>query len=727
MAIDVPITLLINGITLSITLVVLLIVLWYDPRKLLNQFFAMFLIFVIIWNIGALLLETAAIVSFSESLERLSNSLIQIGFVGASVSIYILVTILLGLRAKWFRYMALASILVAVGYTLFPAFNNTGRITQEDYNVTTFFYVIFSTFTFYLAWRYRRRIQNNLVIIGIILFTLGQGTHFLNTEIGVSALSTSISAIGALFISVGIIYAEIIHPLRERDTQVETIHAVSLSITSQIATENVLTTIAVQAAQWLNADAVGLFLSDKHKSLSLAASYGLPTNNAFSQLPPGQAIAQSVLESSRSVFLENYERDWHSPDISQLERETFGSIICVPLTYANNSIGSLIVISGKHNRLFRPEDKHLLELLSAQAAVAISHGQLFTEQRDLTSKLEVALNQLQTVLSSTDNPVVALNRGLRIIFANAAATKLMQCDDVTGRNLTDIVPAEYLPFKYSQIVRNAHKKGEQVYEITLGDKVYFCHLAALGEQRIEGWVAVLNNITELKELDRLKSEMIRMTSHDLKNPLQAAIANLDLLRDDLETNDNPEIHLSIDTIDKQLIKMNRIISGILDLEKVRSGRDSGEVCDPNQLVDDLLNDWMPFAKDNQVDLLLDNTKSAYQFSCDPQQFEQAVANLIENAVKFTPKGGKVWLRTYDQNKNIVFEVEDTGVGIPYDIQGQIFDRFYRGQQKGVEYVTGSGLGLSLVKTVVENHQGTIEVRSWEGKGSLFRIVIPSSL
>lgn len=718
-----PLPLLINGITLAITLATLLVILWYDANQAVHRFFAVFLMLVIIWNVGFLLMQATAIMDADEGFLWFARSLNDVGFSGSSVAIYVLTSILVGMHSRWFRILALSSIVVAVGYNIFLIVNTPRVNLDTNTNLSPFFFIIYDTVTIYLVWYYRRKLRYQSLMLGILMFVTGQGLGFLNPTTGISSISTSISAIGTLIISFSIIRQNIIQPLRERSSQVEAMHNVSLAMTSQIATDDVLTTIAEQAAKWLNADASSIFLEAENQ-LNLVTCYGLPKHYINTKLKIGEGLAGKVLQSRKSVMVENYQRDWlGSPDIS-LARVTFGSTLCVPLIYAQKAIGVIMVIAGKQGRMFQQEDMHLLELLSAQAAVVITHGKFFSDQRALTSQLETALNQLRTVLSSTENPVIALDRHLKVIFANSAANSLFEDVGITGEFIGNIISESDLSFRYRDVVRDTIKTGGgNIYEIAWKDRVYLCHLAPLGGNRIEGWVAVLNDVTELKELDRIKSEMIRMTSHDLKNPLQAAIANLDLLRDDVEGLNNSDINLSINTIDQQLVRMHRIINGILDLERVRSGKGTSEVFDVRQFVLDTVADWQDFAAKNHVVLSTKIEENLPQIIGDRQQFERALANLIENAIKFCMDNGNVGVDVQSVGDEIVFEVSDNGVGIPPQIQSQIFERFFRGQQKGIEHVSGSGLGLSLVKAVVDNHGGHIEVRSVEDEGTTFTIRI----
>ncbi|MBN8639935.1 MAG: HAMP domain-containing histidine kinase, partial [Anaerolineae bacterium] len=382
------------------------------------------------------------------------------------------------------------------------------------------------------------------------------------------------------------------------------------------------------------------------------------------------------------------------------------------------------VVAGRQGRLFGREDVYLLELLGAQAVVAIVHSNLLEEQQELNRQVEYARSQLETVLSSTESPVVAVDRDYRLIFANPAARALFPVRD--DLPLVGQIPPDALPTR--QLFRDIRRSRAHTYELALGDTFYLCHLAPLGypPRRISGWVAVLNDVTQLKELDRMKSEMVRMTSHDLKNPLQAAMANLELLQDELTDADihNSEIDDSITQIDKQLSRMNRIIRGILDLERVKIGARNFDYCPPAQIVDRAFDEMAALATDRRIQLVADVPPDLPALACDPDQFERAIINLVENAIKFSPSGASVGVRVRAENGTLVFQVEDSGVGIAEELQPRVFDRFYRANQKGTEHVTGSGLGLSLVKTIVENHHGKVTLTSQMGVGTTFTVTVP---
>ncbi|MEO1291097.1 MAG: HAMP domain-containing sensor histidine kinase [Chloroflexota bacterium] len=240
-----------------------------------------------------------------------------------------------------------------------------------------------------------------------------------------------------------------------------------------------------------------------------------------------------------------------------------------------------------------------------------------------------------------------------------------------------------------------------------------------------GFVAVMNDISELKELDRIKSEMVRMTSHDLKNPLQAAFANVELLRDDVEDLKNQEVTLSVDNIERQLTKMHRIISGILDLERVRQGASLEEICHPQRIISDAVEELSDIADEKGITLRVDLNSRISAFKGDSDQFKRAIVNIIENAIKFNKAGGDVLIQGNNRGNQLFITISDDGIGIPAELQPKIFERFYRGHQAGAEHASGSGLGLSLVKAVIDSHNGEIWVRSQPNVGTTFHISLPA--
>lgn len=728
------ITLLVNGLTLALALSFLVIVLWNDASKELNQFFGAFLFLVALWNVGSLLAQASELIGAPAPLSGAAMSVVEVGFTGSSVAVYALAAGLVKLHTRRFRILTFASLLIIIGYRVLLLTSGapvtqtaTTGIAFQTQPLLVAFYLIFDGGTLYLLWRYRRKIRTRSLQFGLLMFVIGQSLGFLNPELQTLSLSVTTSAIATLIISFSIVRQEIIRPLAERNSQVEAIRKVSASITSQSAIQVVLDQIAHQAADLLGADAVGIFLK-YGDILKMETAYNLPRQFSGAEVKLGDGIAGRAVQQLQVVQVDDYARDWRGTADLPLAREMFGSVICLPLVYGGEAIGALMVIAGRHGRLFEREDVYLLQLLGAQASVAIAHSRLFAEQKALNEQVEFARGQLESVLVSTESPVVAVDRQFHLIFANPAAqTVFREKGYEASTPLQHLLADDIFPHSYRRVMRSLRRDGAATTELLIADKTYLCHIAPLGKPRTTGWVAVLNDVTQLKELDRLKSEMVRMTSHDLKNPLQAAMANLELLREDVYDDGTDDVRESIDVIDKQLLRMNRIIRGILDLERIKGGTISLELCHPSRIVDAVMDELRLLAVDHRVrfDSQLDSELPSFQ--CDVEQFSRAIINLAENAIKFTPAGGSVCLSSYRRDGDLVFEVADTGVGISEALQARVFDRFYRAKQKGTEHVSGSGLGLSLVKTIVENHRGRVWLESKEGAGTRFFVAIPLAL
>jgi signal transduction histidine kinase len=586
------------------------------------------------------------------------------------------------------------------------------------------FYLIFDGTTLYLIWRNRRKFRSQGLLTGIGLFVLGQSLSFLNPELEAFALATIVSSLAALLMSFAILRQEIINPLGERMSQVEAIHRVSLAITSQIALDTVLEQIAVQAAKWLRAEAAGIWLNrDGH--LELTTVHNLPLHYVHRQLQLGQGVIGTVAQSRQSMHLENYRRDWQGVQDLPLARETFGSVIAAPLSYRDDTIGVLLVIAARDGRTFDRDDVYQLDLLGAQAAVAISNSHLFAEQRALAQEVEFSRSQMETVLSSTPSPVIAVNRKLEIIFTNLAArTLLEEAVSYLPSTLRDVSYLQDSIQSARTVLRCLKQSGHYSVDVSINGKVYLCTLTALRTGDEKGFVAILNDITQLKELDRMKNEMVRMTSHDLKNPLQAALANVDLARDELAQHPNSEIEQSLEVIERQLSRMNRIIRGILDVERARTGVFSFTPIDPSALLQHAVEELQHLIQTSGVSVSLSAPDGLSKVFGDAEQLKRAVVNILENALKFTPKGGDVFIAAEQIDRVIRISIKDSGVGIPAEVGDRVFERFYRVNQRGTEHITGSGLGLSLVKAVVEQHHGRVWFTGGSGIGTTFFIELP---
>lgn len=717
-------SLVINGMALALALAFLVIVLWFYYKKPLFQSFSLLVIFVTFWHSAALLSEVVPLMALNTEFSVLLALLSDIGFAGSSVALYVFVTSLIVAHTRLVRTMALVSLGLIIANNLI-VLQSVLESPRQVENVSTVgisivYFFVFDVISLYLIFRYRRKIRSTSLRVGLFLFVLGQGLIFLNPELGIVSFALLLSSIATLIMCFTMVKLELIEPLDERVSQVEAIQQISLSIMQRNRLTLVVNEATEAVVKWLDAAAAIVFLVDGD-GFRVASTYRIPESMVF--LGNNHGIARETLDKRKGLLYENYTRDWHGEDDFYLANETVGSLMSVPLFSDAKIEGILLVISSRRSKIFDHSDLRLLEQLSNQVAVAISHSQLF-------ENLEEAHDQLQVVLTSTDNPVIAVDRKLHIQFINPSARLILSSElskDIS--NLTsgkEPIPNSFIPHNLRGFLREIREKGFFTYEYDLDDHVYLGRIAPLGSTKIEGWVAVLNDVTDLMELDRMKSEMVRMTSHDLKNPLQAALANVDLLREDIEV-ENEEAIMSLNIIEKQLSKMSRIIGGILDLERIKLGRDIySEPVEVYTLLTQVVEEIEDYATDNKIQIVedFDELRETTMVG-DFQQLKRMFVNLIENAIKFSPEFEKVLVLGEIRQKKFVVNIKDNGIGIPQELHDHIFERFFRGQQDEYQHVSGSGLGLSFVKSIVENHDGSITLASELYHGSCFSVMFDS--
>ena len=230
----------------------------------------------------------------------------------------------------------------------------------------------------------------------------------------------------------------------------------------------------------------------------------------------------------------------------------------------------------------------------------------------------------------------------------------------------------------------------------------------------------------LRELDRLKDEFVALVSHELRTPLTSIIGYIQLLRDERARGLDTE-HFA-EVIERNAERLLRLVGDLLFLSKLQSGQLALELreTDLARLAAQAVEDARPEAERKHVGLVLSGAPVPHA-PVDPIRIAQLLGNLIANAVKFTPGGGRVQVRLAAEDGEAVISVADTGIGIPAADQEQIFERFYRTEAATRRVIPGSGLGLTISRAIVDAHRGTITVRSDGKHGSTFTVRLPLAL
>jgi signal transduction histidine kinase len=234
-----------------------------------------------------------------------------------------------------------------------------------------------------------------------------------------------------------------------------------------------------------------------------------------------------------------------------------------------------------------------------------------------------------------------------------------------------------------------------------------------------------DNAARSEELMRLKDEFVASVSHELRTPLTSIIGYLDLLDDDEAANLTPEQHTFLSVVHRSAHRLRELVGDLLLVAEAEGGMLALDLHDVDlgALAADCVEAARPTAVAKQIQLSL-NRAERRQMQGDPTRLAQMMDNLVSNAIKFTPAGGSVVVRTAFEDGHAFFEVADTGYGISPADQAHLFDRFFRAPPAFQKAVRGTGLGLTITKAIVDAHNGSITVTSTVGEESTFLVRLP---
>lgn len=360
------------------------------------------------------------------------------------------------------------------------------------------------------------------------------------------------------------------------------------------------------------------------------------------------------------------------------------------------------------------------------------------------SALEVRLQRataqtelMSTVLANIGEPVFAMNAYEEIELSNEHAKKLLHLPEKGDEKqpLSKVLHCDKLASMIAD-VRRRNVPTQRCDDFELddpeGNKRWYRATASnlladvtAGEQG-SGAVVLLRDISVQRGMQQQHAEFVSAASHEMKTPLAGIKAYVELLADgDAEDEASREEFLGV--INNQADRLQRLIENLLNIARIEAGvvKVSKQSRGVNEILNEAIGVVQPSAEAKQITLVADLSPLYLGALCDRDMLLQAVINLLSNAVKYTPKGGRVTLRSRLADHEIHIEVEDTGVGLSDDDCVKVFDKFYR-VDKDKNMAAGTGLGLPLARHIIEDvHSGRLTVRSKLGVGSTFAIAIPN--
>ena len=346
----------------------------------------------------------------------------------------------------------------------------------------------------------------------------------------------------------------------------------------------------------------------------------------------------------------------------------------------------------------------------------------------------------EAIVESITTPIIVVGKDMEILLVNVAALRLFRKpihSTLEGQDVTELTDDENIVQKMQALVelRDEDDGDSESGSLTWmaesegKERYYLVQMIPLKTSGgTGGGIAIFADVTEFKELDRLKSEFLARISHEFRTPLTSILMSVDILREQLLGEINERQRDLLDNAKEDCRRLSRLINEILEMSRLESSSDqrTTEEFSPTELAQRVLQPHLLIAQKQGIELRCSLDESMPTLRADPEHFRWILNNLVSNAIRHTDEGGVVDVSMTVTDGTFDLAVRDTGRGIPPDSLRMIFERFYQVEQ-GERATPGSvGLGLAIVKEVVESYGGTINVVSELNRGATFTVRIPMS-
>ena len=418
------------------------------------------------------------------------------------------------------------------------------------------------------------------------------------------------------------------------------------------------------------------------------------------------------------------------PERSNLKNDDFVSVL--PLQGAKRNLGFLLMSSDPEKDVFTQANVKRLSFVASQTGIAL-------ENQGLYSKLSHSREYIRNILESINSGIITIDMADRITQINKNATAML------GLPSADIIGFSYKDALAKDLVKIVDKVKKRALEDGFAFETVFDYFPAkdlripLGVNssvllddkfnRI-GIIIVFRNMLALKELERLrqldemKSEFVSNVSHELRSPLSVIKSYVEAILDQVDPSDYQTQREFLTVVNNETDRLGALIDDLLDISRIESGKFEIELrpvtlSDIIQIISrDLEN------KSSRHEIVVDIPSDLPDLLADKDKMIQVFLNLVDNGIKFSPDGGKIFIKAVVKGKMVKCDISDQGIGIARKDISRIFEKFYRVDNSDVYEISGTGLGLSIVKHIIESHGGKISVGSKLGEGSTFTILLP---
>jgi two-component system phosphate regulon sensor histidine kinase PhoR len=497
--------------------------------------------------------------------------------------------------------------------------------------------------------------------------------------------------------------------LQRQLQELNAIYTIGRSVTSLLDLDQVLNRV-VEAAVYLAKAEEGmlLLLDEKNGDLYLRAAKDVDEKVARNlRVRVDDSIAGRTIETGRPVHVTGEDAKVATGYLVQ-------SLLYLPLRVPDRGVTGILGVTNREaGHSFSERDIYLLSALADYAAIAIENARLFEAAELERAKMEAVLRETQEIVIVTDEDDI-------ILLCNGAAHVALGLGEITlfGQPAWAACRNQTLREMYAEAQESSQPIRK---EVALDDGKTFN--AQLTPIEGVGQVLVMQDITHLKELDRIKSEFVATVSHDIRTPLTNVLGFVELLPRVGPLNDEQQGY--IERVRESMESITELIGDLLDIGRIEAGFDlSMTSCNLAQVIGAAVSSCRLRAKEKRQTLVWEPPPPLPPVHGNERVLGQVMNNLLINAIKYTPEEGRIVVTAEEEGGHLVVRVVDNGIGIPLAHQPLIFDRFYRVETQETAGISGTGLGLAIVKTAIEKHNGRVWVESKPGEGSTFCFVLP---
>jgi PAS domain S-box-containing protein len=470
------------------------------------------------------------------------------------------------------------------------------------------------------------------------------------------------------------------------------------------------------------------------------------SNKSFT-LKIGEGLAGWVVQHRESALIGDLYHDprWVRSTASGQDHR---SAIAVPMSVGEDVIGVLMIFHRAKN-FFSSELLALVIAIAGQVAVAINNARLYELIRDQAERLglmlrkeQVEASRSQAILEAVADGVLVTGADNHISFVNSSITRVLGVEDVQllGKSLEGFAGLfGASSVEWIKTIRrwsedpSTYKPGEmyaEQLELENG-RIVLIHLApVILVNDFLGTVSIFRDITREVEVDRLKSEFVATVSHELRTPMTAIKGYVEILTMGAAGTLNENQMHFLDVVQNNIERLNILVSDLLDISRIESGRVKLEQGRVNlyEIAEEVVGEVLRRSQveNKPIALSLDAPKGLPQILGDSARVRQIISNLVNNAYNYTSENGAILVHIRSEANEVRVDVQDSGIGIKPEDQTRVFERFYRGEHPLVLSTPGTGLGLPIVRQLVEMHNGRIWMKSAgvPGEGSTFSFTLP---